>query len=120
MRSGEYKGCSSTVMCCLPKTVSQRVHCVPRHCLDENPCVVAPQIRPLLPQSFSMLSQDLDVVLLVYRLALRYPFNHDDTINIEKNYEHALLFGLAHSYFFGPWECRESSVMDCRLVSGLY
>ncbi|GFX58707.1 hypothetical protein TNCV_804121 [Trichonephila clavipes] len=37
------------------------------------------------------LRRDLNEVLLFYVLALRYQFNHDDALNIEKNDEHHLL-----------------------------
>ncbi|GFX73235.1 hypothetical protein TNCV_1245581 [Trichonephila clavipes] len=46
--------------------------------LVQNPRVVALQIQPFLPYSFSKLSRDFDIVMLFCSLALRYPFNHDD------------------------------------------
>ncbi|GFW87628.1 hypothetical protein TNCV_4485931 [Trichonephila clavipes] len=55
--------------------------------LVQNSRSVALDIWPLLLQSFSKAfrSQDLNIVLLYYRLALKYPFNHNDVITIEQN-----------------------------------
>lgn len=66
----------------------------------ENPCVVLPQIRHFLPHCFSQLDQDFDVVLMLNRLTLRYPFNSNDAPDIEETYKHHLQFRLAHSRFF--------------------
>ncbi|GFV87997.1 hypothetical protein TNCV_3241471 [Trichonephila clavipes] len=62
--------------------------------LVKYPRIVAPQIWSFLPNSISLLFQDINGVLQVCRLALRYPFHHDDTINIEKKEPMSVTFSL--------------------------
>ncbi|GFW63838.1 hypothetical protein TNCV_3744421 [Trichonephila clavipes] len=52
--------------------------------LVQNPLVVALQILPFLPHSFSKLFQDLNAILLFYQLVSRYPFSHDYAIHIQQ------------------------------------
>ncbi|GFV79706.1 hypothetical protein TNCV_1725311 [Trichonephila clavipes] len=51
--------------------------------LVHNPRDVALRTSPFLPYSSSTLSLGLNKILMFYRLALRYSFNHDDVIDIE-------------------------------------
>ncbi|GFT42386.1 hypothetical protein TNCV_1786701 [Trichonephila clavipes] len=69
---------------CPLRTVLQRTQCTSRRSLGAKAMCCCFSDIAFFPHSSSKLSQDFNVVLLFHRSASRYPFNHDDAINIER------------------------------------
>jgi hypothetical protein len=82
------------------KTASPRGHCELAHFLDAESLISSSTVPQFLPHSFSEPGQDLQVVLLINRLTLRYPVNHDYASDDEEIDHHCLSLRLAHSCFF--------------------
>lgn len=59
----------------------------------QNPCIVIPPIWPFLPKSFPKVNEGFFVLFLISGLTIRFPFSHNNTLHIKKNFLH---FYLAH------------------------
>ncbi|GFW97650.1 hypothetical protein TNCV_685201 [Trichonephila clavipes] len=66
------------------KVLFYRAQCAPGRCLGAKSMCCCSADLAFSSHLFSKLSQNLNVVLFVYRLALRYPFSPDDVTNIEE------------------------------------
>lgn len=97
------------------KTAWGKQCCELMHCLH---AVVLPQIQPFFTHSFSQLGQDLDVVLLINRLTLSYPF-HYDHIPVREIITITFSFDLLVRAFIGVGDVWVLQCTDCLFVSGL-
>lgn len=96
-RSGAYERWSSTRMQFFDKNCFTEGHSGLTRCLIQIPWVVLSQTRSLLPNSFPQLDYDFPVIFLIKSPTLSYPFNHDNTLIIERNDQHCQQFILLRS-----------------------
>jgi hypothetical protein len=94
------------------KTASLQGHCELVHCCDAESMISSSTI-PAFSSLFLELGQDLQVVLLINCLTLRYPFNHGYASDVTENSHHCLHFLPAHYWFFS------FSVNGCLLMHQL-
>ena len=80
--------------CASSKKSWQTGHCVPAHCLGEEPRAVLPHFR-LSSHPFTKVCQNLLVVDLVKGLTFRHPIHVNNPSDVRKNDHHCFKFGLA-------------------------
>ena len=108
-RSGEYAGCSNTVICLVAKTPSQTVRCI---VMMQDPWVVGKKLG-LFPSNFPVLPNSK-----LGWLSSWYKFIMNNHSNIKKVRNFVLTLDLDWQNFFGCGELTVFHCALCRFISG--
>ena len=120
-RSGEYGGCSNTVILCIIKNCFRQGVVCRRVVLVKNPWDVLPHFRSPFPHPLMKVCQNLLVEDLVNLLTFRHPIHVNNPSDVEKTITIALNLDLfCRAFFFGLVNWRLFQCMDWRLLSGSY
>ena len=101
-RSGEYGGCSNTVILCFIKKSWKTGRCVPVWCLGEEPMSRSSIFQVFFFSPIHEGFQNLLVVDLVNGLTFRHPIHVNNPLDVEKKNHHCFKYGFVLPCFLLP------------------
>ena len=118
VRSGEYGGCSNTVILRFVKSLDRQGAVCRRIVLVKNPWAILPYFRSSSSHPFTKVCQNLLVLDLVNGPTFRHPIHVNNPSDVKKKIIIALNLDLLCRAFFCLGELGLFQCMDWRLPSG--